>query len=401
MSRRDTSFRVMGDQSIRSIVVAMHTTILLLTSAHYHGALAQERALSSVDQRRLRHRPLDTYTFEQERHQHQQQGQFREGHDKKRKQLQQRKQLLASSSSCDGSIGWHADMTNRDGCSDGGDDYPKEWLDNNNGEQEFMFFSTSGECCAALFKGKVDCKIYDHGCHQEISSLDNDQSMRSNDNDTKPTCFSIGWHIEMKYQLGCSDDDNLDDEWRKPGIKELMVFPTAEECCDTFFDNDSRDCQIYNSGCQREDDAAMIISIDNISCNAPWHPDFEAKVGCSNKENVPEDWTELFDSARACCEKYSVDGVCPARDMCSKTKDGVMHYLSGVRLSCNIICSTCSLFSCLRVYKSDIICDLFAFAFTPLAHSTSHHAANTTTDDCGRMAKKVLFSATNRFTRGG
>ena len=254
----------------------------------------------------------------------------------------------SSPSSCENSIGWHADTTTskQNGCSND-DNYPNDWLEAD--MKEFMFFETSNECCQTLFNGKEgydDCKVHDHGCQQQ-SSPSSAAGGENADIDT-PSCISIGWHVHLLKKDGCTNDDNYEEEWKKPGMKEYMIFDSADECCTTFFPNG--ECQIYKSNCALfEEDGDNILDENcdkDESTSHLWHPNFETKAGCTNDDNIPQEYLEgsshteyVFDAAQSCCEQYSnQDGICPVVDICSTI--GAVTYLSGVSLSSWGVCCT-------------------------------------------------------------
>ena len=54
---------------------------------------------------------------------------------------------------CESSL-WHAEIRNKDGCSNGLDDFPIEWVG-----EPYYFFSTTQECCNLYFPDR-ECKIY-------------------------------------------------------------------------------------------------------------------------------------------------------------------------------------------------------------------------------------------------
>ena len=213
--------------------------------------------------------------------------------------------------------------------------------------KEFMFFETSNECCQMLFNGKEeddDCKVHDHGCQQKSSpSSAADAAYNKDgenaDNDTS-SCISIGWHVHLLKKDGCTNDDNYEDEWKKPGMKEYMIFDSAEQCCTTFFTNG--ECQIYKSDCVLYDEGGDNLILDE-NCDRDessphlWHPNFETKAGCTNDDNIPQEYSKgsshteyVFDTAQSCCEQYSnQDGICPVVDIICNTA-GTVTYLSGV-----------------------------------------------------------------------
>lgn len=53
-------------------------------------------------------------------------------------------------------IGWHAEMTNQDGCSDDAN-YPDAWLE----EKRSMFHTSYESCCKSFYNGSGGCKKYD------------------------------------------------------------------------------------------------------------------------------------------------------------------------------------------------------------------------------------------------
>ena len=259
------------------------------------------------------------------------------------RQAVQRKEEVedAPSSSCI-SMGWHPDMVNKNGCTDD-INIDKEWLEP--GMREFFLFESADECCAAFNLGNK-CQVYESGCLHEDGdavimpdSLPEDATISSSEEAlTLPSepqpCRSIGWHPDLTNKDGCSNDDNIWEDWAKPSNHGVWIFDTPEECC-AIFRQPNQECQIYESECIHQDPNDLVDALgSDCEGDLPWHPNFETRdsFGCSNKEvDVVPDGFELhvYDSARECCNNFHDDsGDCPVVDVCSEGNDAV--YLPGV-----------------------------------------------------------------------
>ena len=84
---------------------------------------------------------------------------------------------------------WHPDMTNKDGCSNGVDDFPQEWL--TSGPQKY-FFDSAQECCDFFFAVSDDsCNVYKI-CEEAPAD------MTTTSTATAESCVDNKWHPDIE-----------------------------------------------------------------------------------------------------------------------------------------------------------------------------------------------------------
>ena len=141
-----------------------------------------------------------------------------------------------ASTSCQGSLGWHIDMNNNNGCVND-DKYHDQWLGDHIRDQ--MFHTTVESCCAAFFPPN-QCKKYDDWCAGKTASDGGTVTVPAGQ-------CKHGWHIDIISNDGCTNSDDVHDAWLSPQLYNNMFFANAEDCCKTFFIR--ADCPKYDVGC--------------------------------------------------------------------------------------------------------------------------------------------------------
>ena len=188
-------------------------------------------------------------------------------------QRRHRERKLTNSHICK----WHADQTNRDGCSNN-DDINESWLDID--IYELMFSDSSQECCDTFFSG-MECNVYvDPSCESGTKGDDGDNSNGGGgEEDDTPPC--LGWH---PTQTGCTDTTSYPTQWTDEKVVHHMFAATAEECCELHFPGG--DCVTVHTGECDESDGGGGGGGGKAPCAAPgWHADSVMRDGCSNGLN--------------------------------------------------------------------------------------------------------------------
>jgi len=196
--------------------------------------------------------------------------------------------------------GWHVDVVNGDGCSNS-DDYRESWL--KPGLKNIMFHASAEECCKAVFSGR-SCKHHSHGCNDGATPASTDKPaptpskpastnkpVSDNPAPTPPSregCSELGWHVHMKNNDGCTNDDKVSPGWLKHSMSDLMFYQTAEACCDRFFRG--RECNIYNAGCDDSTPASPTLAAPT---GAPASPTLAAPTG-----KLVFDWEDKWEDMK-------------------------------------------------------------------------------------------------------
>ena len=87
------------------------------------------------------------------------------------------------------------------------------------------------------------------------------------------------WHADQTHYDGCTNNNDIDDQWLDPSIYNLMFHSTSTECCNTFF-------QGVDNCVVRSDPSCDDYGEEESSCVSPgWHADNTERDGCSNGDS--------------------------------------------------------------------------------------------------------------------
>jgi len=79
------------------------------------------------------------------------------------------------------------------------------------------------------------------------------------------------WHADQTHYDGCTNNNDIDDQWLDPSIYDLMFHSTSTDCCNTFF-------QGVDNCVVRSDPSCDDYGGEEISCASPgWHADNTGK----------------------------------------------------------------------------------------------------------------------------
>ena len=95
------------------------------------------------------------------------------------------------------------------------------------------------------------------------------------------------WHADQTHYDGCTNNNDIDDQWLDPSIYNLMFHSTSTDCCNTFFQG------VEN--CVVRSDPSCDDYGEESSCVSPgWHADNTERDGCTNGDNCEYKTTLLF-----------------------------------------------------------------------------------------------------------
>ena len=80
------------------------------------------------------------------------------------------------------------------------------------------------------------------------------------------------WHADQTHYDGCTNNNDIDDQWLDPSIYNLMFHSTSTDCCNTFF-------QGVDNCVVRSDPSCDDYGGEESSCVSPgWHAGKSALV---------------------------------------------------------------------------------------------------------------------------
>jgi len=131
---------------------------------------------------------------------------------------------------------WHINIehTAKPGCSNSWK-VPSSWSIDPHIESK-MFYETSDECCHGLFENG-ECNLHDFcECQEKAEDgtcaleAQNLSTTDENECDDNPK-----WHLDWDTKEGCTNSPRFPKEWENdPVVAEIMLFDTADECCEHF-----------------------------------------------------------------------------------------------------------------------------------------------------------------------
>eukprot|EP00578_Thalassiosira_sp_NH16_P019311 CAMPEP_0181101084 /NCGR_PEP_ID=MMETSP1071-20121207/13557_1 /TAXON_ID=35127 /ORGANISM="Thalassiosira sp., Strain NH16" /LENGTH=379 /DNA_ID=CAMNT_0023183895 /DNA_START=147 /DNA_END=1282 /DNA_ORIENTATION=- len=148
---------------------------------------------------------------------------------------------------------------NNNGCTND-DVFPATWLSHPSLKSR-MFYSNAADCCRNFFM-IPDCPVVDvcAGGRPPPPLSPTPANSPGNSGNSNPgpshasgssssSASSCKWHVALKTQDGCANDDDYPLSWLDANRVGHMFFDTAEACCVRMFPGVA--CKQHNRGCSR------------------------------------------------------------------------------------------------------------------------------------------------------
>ena len=136
---------------------------------------------------------------------------------------------------------------------------------------------------------------------------------------------TCSWHVNMKTNDGCTDDNKISDSWLHPEMKFKMFYLSAKECCDHFFPD--RPCKIVETDC-----STLKKEAQDCPGTHGWHIDRGGDKSCTNSDDVPQIWLDdedlkakmLHPTSKGCCDHFFPNEKCKTNNVadCSGSEGG-------------------------------------------------------------------------------
>jgi len=226
---------------------------------------------------------------------------------------------------------YHPDNVHKDGCSNSLD-FPDSWNEDEN--QGTLFFPTAIECCENVYIERgLDCNI------RNVCAV-----ITTKQPTPRPTspCQDRPWHPDTDPQvdadmIGCSNSAYFPQHWIDDA--DVMLFDTAEECCDSHYTAHGLECNVHDT-CPTEEESSSSSPGNYVGDNTHhsycdstrWHPSVGGEgtgvvSACSNSQNYPHQWNNpglssymFFDDFLDCCQRHFPDEfpACRMDDVCAE-----------------------------------------------------------------------------------